>query len=246
MVAPKNFTEYFKGERDIYIQNISNSQLSLEFPVGPNRSEGFTVQPNRNPINLTQHLPFDAIKNSIDFRKMLARRPPALILLSEEEYNAYYSRMAESRGFKDGEGQPDVDAAIAAAEEKRVRTSDKNMRENVTDVAPEPIHEVVESGTGPGGATRFGERQRVASKVITSEDDLLNPRVIHLCNQVKSELDETERMPGHELLEELQAIPGLTLDDYEHVRAHGFYSSVKKWSKKQAAKVASETEEVDG
>ena len=84
---------------------------------------------------------------------MLARRPPALILLEEKEYSAFYSKRAKSLGLKTNNDNPDVDAAIDAAEEKRRRTSDKNMRENVTSVKPDPIHEVIETGTGPGVLT---------------------------------------------------------------------------------------------
>ena len=177
---------------------------------------------------------------------MLARRPPALILLDIDEFSAFYAKRAERMGLKTNDGALDVDAAIDSSEEKRRRTADKNMRENVATEAPEPIHEVTESGSGPGGATRFGERQRVSHGDAVMEDDVVNPRVLHLCNQVKAELPDEERMPANELLEALQDISSLKLDDYEHIRSHSFYSTVKKWAKKQAAELAKITEEKDG
>ena len=246
MPSPRNFTDYFKEERDVYVQNLANAQVSCEFPVGHGRSEGFTFPHNRDPINLTQYIPFEAIKQSMDFRKMLSRRPAALQLLSSDEFEAFYKKKASSMGLKDKDGNPDVDAAIDTSEEKRRRTADRNLREPIADKTPDPIHEVVEQGSGPGGAKFFGERERVAHGEMVTEDDVINPRILHLCNQVKSELDEKERMPGSELMEALQDIPQLTLDDYEHIRSHGFYSTVKKWSKKEAAKLATKTEEVDG
>lgn len=246
-MAVRNFTEYFREERDVYVQNISNAQLSLEFNMGEGRVEGFTIPSIRDPINLTQHIPFSAIKNSMDFRKLLSRRPPVLNLLTQEEYEAYYAKRAKARGMVMQDGEPDVDAAIDAAEEKRRRTSDKTMREKViTDEKPVPIHEIIEKGTGPGGAAHFGERQRVAPSELVSEDEVISPRVLHLCNQVKAELEENQRMPASDLLEALQEIPNLKIDDYEHVRAHGYYKTVKKWAKLEMARLVQEQEEADG
>ena len=245
MPSVRNFTDYFKQERDVYVQNVANAQVSCEFPLAPGRVEGFLFPHNRDPINLSQFIPFHAIKDSMDFRKLLSRRPPALQLLTEDEYRAFFKDKAKKNSLLDAEGEPDVDAAIDASEERRRRTADRNLREPITDKNPEPIHEVVEKGTGPGGIPHFGEKQRVASKEIVTEDDVINPRVLHLCNQVKSEIPEEERMPAKDLLESLQEIPVLTMDDYEHIRAHGFYKTVKKWAKQQMGSL-SEKDDEDG
>jgi len=238
----RNFTDYFKAERDVFIQNISNAQLSLEFNMGEGRIEGFTVPATRDPINLTQHIPFNAIKNSMDFRKMLSRRPPVLHLLDEAEFTAYFAARAKSNNLVNEKGEPDVDAAMDMAEEKRRRVSDKSMRQSVTSETPKPIHTVTEKGTGPKGAKHFGERERVAPSDVIAEDEAINPRVLHLCNQVKQEVPEEERMSAAQLLEELQAIPQLSMDDLEHVRAHGFYKSVKKWAKQESSKLVEASE----
>ena len=114
---------------------------------------------------------------------MLSRRPPALQLLTQEEYESFFAGKAKNRGLVDGEGQPDIDAAIDEAEERRRRTADRNLREPVAASAPEPIHEVTERGSGPGGAKRFGEKERVAHTDAIGEDEIINPRVLHFCNQ---------------------------------------------------------------
>lgn len=242
-MAIRNFTQYFKEERDVYVQNISNAQLSLEFNMGEGRVEGFTIPVVRDPVNLTQHIPFSAIKNSMDFRKLLSRRPPVLILLNQDEYEAYYAKRAKSRNMMTVDGSPDIDAAIDVAEEKRRRTSDKMLRENVTNESPVPIHEVIEEGTGPGGATHFGERQRVSPGQLVSEDEIISPRVLHLCNQVKAELEDNQRMSAVDFLDALQEIPNLRIDDLEHIRAHGFYNTVKKWAKIQMKDLVEKQEE---
>ena len=244
-MSVKNYTEYFKDEHDIYVQNLADAQVSCEFPLGEGRVEGFTFPHNRDPLNLTQFIPFGAIKNSMDFRKMLSRRPPALHLLTEEEYTAYYARRAKARGLTMSDGAPDVDAAMDAAEEKRRRTADKSMREIVATSAPKPIHDVVERGSGPGGAKHFGEKERVVTHDVATEDEIINPRVLHLCNQVKNEIPEEERMPAAELLMALQDLPNLTLDDLEHIRAHAWYKSVKKWAKQESANLVSSDDDDD-
>ena len=73
-----NWTEYFREEKDIFVQNIANAQISLSFETSPGHIQGFLVPHTRDPFNLTQHIPFEAIKKSADFRRMLNRRPPAL------------------------------------------------------------------------------------------------------------------------------------------------------------------------
>jgi hypothetical protein len=243
MSSVRNFTEYFKVERDVYVQNVANAQVSCEFPLGPGRVEGFLFPHNRDPINLSQFIPFNAIKESMDFRKLLSRRPAALQLLNEEEYQVFFKDKAKRNGLLDSDGKPDVEAAIDSSEERRRRTADRNLREQITDKDPLPIHEVVERGTGPGGIPHFGEKQRVASKELITEDDVINPRILHLCNQVKSEIPEEERMAAKDLLESIQEIPTLTMDDYEHIRAHGFYKTVKKWAKQQMGMLSEKDDE---
>ena len=207
MSSPRNFTDYFREEADIYVQNLADAQVSCEFPIAQGRTEGFTFPYNRDPINLTQHIPFHAIKGSMDFRKMLSRRPPALQLLSQEEYESWFAKKAKRKGFKTVDGEPDVDAAIEDAE--NIRQKNKDYTANTS---PKPIHAVVETGTGPQGARHFGERDRVVSSEFVTEDEMINPRVLHLCNQVKSELEDEERMPSSELLEALESIPNLKLE----------------------------------
>ena len=243
MAKITNFTEFFRDEKDVYVQNIANAQVSVGFQISPNHTEGFLFSNSRDPVNLTQHIPFSAIKNSMDFRKMLSRRPPVLQILSMDEYDAYFKKRASSLGLMNSEGAPDTEAAMDLAEERRRRTTDKNYK--TSDTTPTPLHRVAEKGSGPGGATMFGERERVEHDDAVAEDEIINPRVLHLCNQVKAEVPEEERMPARELLESLSDIPTLSLDDIEHIRAHGYYKSVKKWAKQKASELIESEEEAD-
>lgn len=237
----RSYTEFFKEERDIYVQNVANGQVSVTFTTDSGAVESYLFPHNTDPVNLTQNFPFESIKNSIDLKKMLNRRPPAIVLMDEDEYLAYYAKKAASENLYKNEGGkkvPDVDAAIEHAEERRRGIL---SREPLPDAQkPEPIHDIVEDGQ------RFGERRTVRAREIAGEDDVINPRVLHLCNQVNPQLPENQRAPAAEILNELKSLESqLKLDDYEYIRSHGTYTSVKKWAKTQAAALAESEEVVD-
>lgn len=233
-MATVNFTEYFKDEKEIFVQNVADAQLSLQFDLGNGRVDGFVIPASPNPINLTQYFPFDAIKRSMDFRKMLTRRPPALIILSEEQFKSIYAGHAKDLGYftKDAEGNkvPDIDKVIELADDERAAIMSRRPLPDAK--PPPPLHEVVEDGK------HLGEKKTVRTAEFVG-DDIINPRVLHLCNQVKAELQENERMPANQMMMELKSLSGqLKTDDWEYVRAHGYYNSVKKLAKQEIARIA--------
>lgn len=224
--APINFTEFFKEERDIFVQNVSGTQVSLMFEVGAGRFQSHLFDTTNRPVNLTQYVPFAAIKNSMDFRKMIVRRPPILILMSEEQYTKYYNTMAVSEGLTtevvDEQGNkvkvPDVAAALERAQEEQRK---------VLNHEPLPLDQTRNSTPSESEPLPTRNNQPIMA------EDIINPRILHLCNQVKNEIPENERMPAAELITSLKQLHGLTVDDLEYVRAHGFYTSVRKWAKTQ-------------
>ena len=237
-----SYTQFFRDECEIYVQNISNSQVSVTFDGGQGRVDSYLFPNRRDPVNLSQQFPFATIKNSMDFRKMLTRRPAVLHLLNEKEYHQYYSKKAESEGLytvdEKGKRVPDVKAALDKTEEERSRFQQKLPLPDA--VTPEPLHDVVEDDP------RFGGKKTVQSRTSMQVDDVISPRVLHLCNQVNTMLSDQEKMPANQLLTELRDLGGeLKIDDYEYIRAHGWYQSVKKWAKVEIARVASEQGEKD-
>jgi hypothetical protein len=226
-----NWTDYFKTEHDIYVQNVANAQISLTFEIAPGHTQGFLVPHTRDPFNLTQHIPFHAIKASADFRKMINRRPAALNVLDESEFKAYYVKKAQSHG------QKDWTQAVDEAESKRAGIQNKTAIKDVP--KPEPIHKIVEDGQ------HFGEKKVVASlDGILSEEDAINPRVMHLCQQVNPQIEDAQKMRAHALLEEFQTIEGdLKFDDFEYIRAHGYWKTVKNWAKAKVSELASNESE---
>ena len=232
-----SYTQFFREEREIYVQNVSNAQVSVTFETGPGRMDSYLFPNRRDPINLSQQFPFAVIKGSMDFRKMLTRRPAVLVIIDEKEFNRYYERKAEADGLytinEKGKRVPDVRAALDKIEEERNRFNAKLPLPDAR--VPEPLHDVVEDDP------HFGGKKTVQSRTSMQVDDVINPRVLHLCNQVNTMLSDQEKMPANQLLGELKDLSGdLKIDDYEYIRAHGWYQSVKKWAKAEIARLASE------
>jgi hypothetical protein len=200
-----NWTEFFKEERDVFVQNVANAQVSIEFETAPGHAEGFLFKQTRDPVNLTQHIPFAAIKGSIQFRKMINRNPPVLTLLTEAEYNTWYERKAARSGSTPEE-------VIAKAAEERKALAEKPK------LTPTSLPDSDDQGSA-------------APPEPVSEEEVINPRVLHLMTQVSMELQPAERMPAKELLQQLQDMEdALTIDDLEYVRSRGTYQIVKKWA----------------
>lgn len=227
-----NWTSYFSSEKDVYVQNVSQGQVSLSFEVSPGNTQGVLVPRGRDPVNLTQHIPWSAIRASADFRKMLNRRPPALSLMTEEEYHDYYKKKAVQAGHGD------LATAIDEAEMKRSGVQNKTAI--IPGPVNQPIHEVLSDGQ------RMGEKKEVRSAEMIGEDETIHPRVLNLCQQVSTQIPEAERMKAGVLLDELQTLEGeLKFDDYEYIRSHSTYRTVKNWAMAKAATLANATEEVD-
>lgn len=225
-----NFTEYFKEERDIYVQNVSNCQVSVMFNIAPGHTESYLFTNSKDPVNLTRYIPFAAVKQSMDLRKMLNRSPPALRLLTEEENLAHYQRMASTHGLKS------VDDAIEMAEERRLAIQNKLPLDNAPD--PVKLHEVVEDDMHLGG------KKVVKSLDVASEEEQINARVLNLCLQVHPKLDDQQKITAQQFMAELDSIDDLKLDDWAYIQSHGYYKSVKTLAKKKIAdSISSESEE---
>ena len=147
--AIKSFTDYFKEERDVYVQNLSNTQISLGFGVAPNVSSAL-IPETRKPYNLSQYVPFKDLKNSVDLRKMLNRKPATLILLEEEEYMDFYENLAAKKGTTADEEIIQANEEQAALmnrtayverEKQKSRDADAQVEEEIKEgqkPAPEP------------------------------------------------------------------------------------------------------------
>ena len=205
-----NFTEYFREERDVYVQNKSNTQVSLQFETSPGRVDSMLIPRDKKPLNLTQMVPFKAIKESVDLRKMVNRQPPVLVLLTEEEYLAYYERIAQA------DNTP-IDKVIAEAQQYQRDLQDKRVF-----TAPEPK-----------GRKTLEDTAEDRKDEPADPQDKVTARIVGICNSVGEDVSEKDRLAAGPMLEEikdLDAGQALTRADLEYLQGHGFYKSVKNWA----------------
>jgi len=204
-----NFTEYFRVERDVYVQNMSNTQVSLQFETFPGRIESVLLPKTKNPLNLTQLIPFSAIKQSVDLRKMVNRRPPVLRLLEENEYIEFYQNLAKRRGVSPEEVMDEAHQSQSDLQNKRAFTNPtRKARKTIEEEAEERKNEPMDP------------------------DEKVTARVVGLCASVGDDLDEKDRMGAREMLDELREMD-LTTADLEYLLGHGYYKSVKKYAQKE-------------
>lgn len=216
--AITNFTDYFKEEKDVYVQNVGNTQISLEFKDASGNVIAVLIPKNRKPLNLTQHVAFSILKNSTDLRKMVNRRPPALLLMDESEYMEYYENLAKRN-------KTDVDHEIEEALEEQSGLMNKTKYEAPPDFKPKTVDELI----------------READEVMTP-DDMVTPTLVGMCQ--KAEKDAPNRLKAGDFLEELSYMnEKLTSADLEYLSVHGGYATVKTWAANEAARRSGE--EVD-
>jgi len=215
-----NFVKYFSGEeRDVYIKNTSNTQVSMQFETSPGHFEHVLIPKTRQPFNLTQHIPFVAIKQSTDLRRLVNRRPPVLQLMSEEEYNQYYESLAESRGTT-------LDEEINKSLEEHSELMDKRAFAAKNEEKGKSIEDL--------------KKEHLEDPEANAEMQPL-PVVVGLCAQVGKGM--TELSPEEMMTELEQAEPDLRPTDYEYIASHGYYKIIKKWANQRHGKSIESTEE---
>lgn len=202
-MLPTSYMKFFETEREIYIQNISTGQVSMQFGSGPD-AMSFTLPRKRDPIILTNHIPFEKIKTSMEFRRMLARQPAIIKLMSDEEFQSYYT-------VKAVEEKVSPESLIAKAE--HVLQTQKQM---------------------PVDAPKSETAAAAEELMPVSEESVVHPKVIHLCHQASDVIPDADRMKGPELLSELKDIAEeFKMDDFEYILAHVKFKSINTWALQQ-------------
>lgn len=207
MTEPKirSFLEFFKQEKEIYIQNVSKGQVSMQFGRGED-VQAFTLRRKRDPIVLTNQVPFKSIAESLDFRKLINRTPPLVKLLTKEEYVQYY----KDRSL---EHKIPIDEAIEQGENAHSRAAVEPPK------ATAPKEELPD------------DKQDKEGDLVT-EQDVIHPRLLHICNQVSPQVPKEEWMKPAELLDKLKDLSDeFRMDDFEYVLAHTPYKTVHVWAR---------------
>jgi len=73
-------------------------------------------------------------------------------------------------------------------------------------------------------------------------EEVINPKVMHLCQQVNPQVPESARMPAASFFSALQTMQAnLQLADYQYIESHGTFRTVKKWARQKIADVSGAT-----
>jgi hypothetical protein len=209
--AITNFTEYFSKKRDVYVQNLTNTQISMQFQLSADVVDSQLLPKSRHPLNLTQIVPFSAIEASMDLRKLVNRNPPAIRLLSEEEYLEYYQKLADDNDVS-------LDEAIYNAHSYQNDLQNKKVFTNPT---PDPRRHTLE------------EEAAMRDAAPADPQEKLTARVIGLCNMVGDHIPKEQCMGAREMLDEVRSLNdsvSLTLADLEYLQGKGYHKSVTKWA----------------
>lgn len=220
-----NWTEFFKVERDIYVQNISATQISMEFREPSGEPVPVLIKNTRDPVNLTDLVPYSLIKANTKFRTLINRRPPVAILLSEEEYIAYYEKKAELEG--------DSDVSDVMARSAHAATT----RDSQTPSMLDPVTPLRTEGMGANERARTlreAARGELPAE-FQNEEDTINPRLLHIRQMVTKQGNETDadimgRFPPQRCMNEIQGLGELSADDYNFILASVPYKTIRKWA----------------
>ena len=273
-----NWFKFFQDERELWLQNISATQISMQFEIAPGHVAGVLAPIGMDPICITNEVPFDAVKKSLDFRKILNRVPSVMKLLTTEQAHAYYNQKAASLNAyitdpATGKSVPNVQAAIEYAEiERKKLTTKQNGDDTVISpdgqvhfAPPKSAQELMNLNVGqhmgvppaaaqaaglpqsfvnaPAGfdqtaaAGQMGGFANMGHEPVMMEQ-IINPRVLYLCQQVSMQLDANLRMPAEQFFREIRSLePVLKLEDLQHIESYGTYKTVKKWARDFQAKL---------
>lgn len=269
-----NWFKFFQEERELWVQNTSATQLSMQFEIAPGHIAGVLVPIGPDPICITNEVPFEAVKKSLDFRKFLNRVPAVMKLMTTEQAHAYYAQKAASLNAyvtdpTTGKPVPNIQAAIEHTELERKKLTTRQAGDD-TVVSPDgqvrfsPPKSALElmnlspdqhMGVPPLAAEAAGMQHipnvpgsgfnpqaagfaNVGQAPVMMEQ-MINPRVLFLCQQVSPQLAANLRMPADQFFRELRALESsLKVEDLQHIESFGTYKTVKKWARELQSKMA--------
>ena len=208
-----SFTDLFKIETDIWVQNISKTQISLNFMTATGISTGICIPRSRKPFNLSQWVSWDAIKGSNDLKIIINRRPAKLLVLTDKEAQAVFKSMADANSTS---MEDEMDRAF----------EEQSMLLN---------HIVPETAESVEADRELEAMKRQAAGLEQEPDlddpqDIVTPKVIGLIEQTGDDVPQAERMRVGDLKEELELLADdFTTADFEYIRLHA-PKSIKKWA----------------
>lgn len=221
-----NFFEYFKEPRPVYVQNISNpiGVISLEFKLQNGELLSYKIPAKRDPVALTNFIPFDTIKTSggfLSFLQPTGSGPARVQLLTEEEYWQYYEKKQRDLGEK---------SAQKVAQEAQLAASSFNS--------------AVKTKTPIVSLEEAMPSMEELSKVMEPE---VNPKIIATCQQLDPE--NSNGTSPKEAIDIFNSLDLTSIDcdyimghTYDHIKKEN--SLVRKWANRRQQELANVVNEI--
>lgn len=232
-----SINKYFQENSDIFVLNVSGMQVSLTFYYPDGRSDPFTIPNTKIPICITQYVPFDLVKNSGDFRRMIQRKPPRLRLLTLQEYQEEMEKLSKVLELSVEELERKADEAVRYVTEKVVPVVEANMDVKGMKEAQAVIEEsrVKAETVGLGNEKESGLPKDVKLDVDGIEG--VNPKVIGLCMKLEEARKSGDgKNFASQMILELQNME-LTAKDLRYISDNASIKKVKKWALEKLSEV---------
>jgi hypothetical protein len=215
-----NLKEWVKENEEIYVQNMSNTQISMQINLGSGNFDEILIPRTTRPICLTRHFDVSDISRSRDFKKIFHRTPPILRILTDDEYLEYHSKKADSNG-----------TTLESELEQSLMFD--NMMINRQVEAPKDVTKLKDTSNN----------KVVKSPIDNPEDETevvvkIHPRISGLMSQVNPDVPKAEKLKAGDLKEELELLaPELSVDDWSLVSVEGYWKTVKAYANEQLEKL---------
>lgn len=218
-----NLRNYFNDNEEVYVKNVSNTQVSFTITKMNGSEEFALIGKNYRPYILTEFFDKDELSRSADLRKLLNRHPPVLQLITEEEFMDFHQAISKANGT-------DIEDEIDYTYEQ----NSKILYKDTNKLSDPP------------------KMRHLESRIDDSKDDMkesverIHPRVWGIVNSVGRKVPKDERMSSFEVIEELKILlPELQQDDLEIIATKGHYKDVKKWASEQLVNFEDSSEELE-
>ena len=225
----RKINEYFEKNHEVFIQNISGGVVSLSFYHSDGRIEPFSLPNDRRPICLTNWITKDLIRNSVDFRRLLMRKPPAIKLLSEEEYFELINKVAKETGKSVEEVESDVAEKITHRESYIVPSSGEDLGLKVESPPSSMATKLSDSDKDVDSKSDEVVSKTADIDVPGIADEGISPRVLQIVANCSESAEN--RMKAQDAIAELSLL-NLTNIDLNYIVGNCAYKTVRAWAQK--------------
>ena len=229
----------------IYIQNLSNTNLVLDFEHDGQRASKSLPAGVRDPICLSSVIPPQMIRSSVSFSSFISRamnrRPPIARLLTEKEYDEYFNRKSVATGKPVEALMAEAEAQIAKREQKIIEATpeaqgiDASPSASAPAPAPGATSQIIMNGetvTLDAAGVQIPSASDVNTPAEGGSGVTVSPRVQQICLAAKKNPDAPDMKPmsTKEVTNQFNLISdSLTLADIDFAMSQLSAVSITNW-----------------